>query len=171
MSRYAKIVTANLLRELRPEVQNLACPEFLNFNMQVDSNEWMPADDWPFDQKPNVAALTTRQVLIDKLPILVVTHYDDDDSWAFICGTTEQVDDIRIIGMGEALDLDPTLRTIADLPPGWTAWRQTLGGSWLKEMTDVRAYDMARPKAYEDLKSGKCSTLDEYRAHRISHES
>ncbi len=86
--------------------------------------------DWPFDQAPNVAALTTVRVLKDKLPILRVTHYSDDDSWAFVCGTTSATEDGRVIGMGEALSLDPTLRTIADLPPGWRASRDRVGGEW-----------------------------------------
>ena len=89
-------------------------------------------DDWPFDQAPNVAAITTRQVIQDGLPILRVTHYIDDDSWAFVCGTTDKTEDGRVIGMGTALKLDPTLRTIAHLPPGWTAWRDSVGGDWHK---------------------------------------
>jgi hypothetical protein len=88
------------------------------------------ADDWPFDQTPNVAAITTRQVIQDRLPILCVTHYSDDNSWAFFCGTTDKTEDGRVIGMGTALKLDPTLRTIADLPPGWTALREYVGGPW-----------------------------------------
>jgi hypothetical protein len=87
-------------------------------------------DDWPFDQAPNVAAITTRQVIEDGLPILRVTHYVDDHSWAFVCGTTGKTEDGRVIGMAEALKLDPTLRTISDLPPGWTAWREAVGASW-----------------------------------------
>jgi hypothetical protein len=90
----------------------------------------MPADDWPFDQGPRVAAVTTRQVLKDGLPILRVTHYSDDHDWAFVCGTTDATEDGRVIAMEEALRIDPTLRTIADLPPGWTAWREQAGGSW-----------------------------------------
>jgi hypothetical protein len=86
--------------------------------------------DWPFDQAPNVAAITTVRVIEEKLPILTVTHYSDDDSWAFVCGTTNATEDGRVIGMGQALSLDPTLRTIADLPPGWTAWRDHVGGEW-----------------------------------------
>jgi hypothetical protein len=35
--------------------------------------------------------------------------------------------------MGEALEFDPTLRTIADLPPGWTAWREAVGSAWHRE--------------------------------------
>jgi hypothetical protein len=85
---------------------------------------------WPFDQDPNVAAITTRQVLNDGLPILNVVHYLDDDSWAFTCGTTDLTDDIRVIGMGEAVNLDPTLYTIADLPSGWRASRESVGAPW-----------------------------------------
>jgi hypothetical protein len=87
-------------------------------------------NDWPFDQAPNVAAVTTRQVLEGKLPILCVTHYSDDDSWSFVCGTTDEAEDGRVIAMREALDIDPTLQTIADLPPGWTARRDKVGEPW-----------------------------------------
>jgi hypothetical protein len=41
----------------------------------------MLAKNWPFDQGPNVAAITTRQVLDNGLPILGVTHYSDDHAW------------------------------------------------------------------------------------------
>jgi hypothetical protein len=78
---------------------------------------------WPFDQAPNVAAISTRQVIELDYPILLVTHYEDDDSWAFLCGTTEDYKkDGRVIGMGEAVARDESLRLVADLPPGWSAW-------------------------------------------------
>ena len=94
-------------------------------------------DTWPFDRAANVAAITTRQVLEDKLPILRATHYADDDSWAFVCGTTNETEDIRVIGMGEALELDLSLRGIADLPSGWTAWRDSTGGEWSRRRNDT----------------------------------
>lgn len=89
--------------------------------------------EWPFDQAPNVAAITTRQVLELKLPILLVTHYEDDHSWAFLCGTTEDIEnDGRLIGMHEVLDLDQSLRDVADLPAGWSAWRKDFSSDWIK---------------------------------------
>ncbi|MBL8203532.1 MAG: hypothetical protein JNM09_04825 [Blastocatellia bacterium] len=93
-------------------------------------------EDWPFDQEENVAAITTVHVLERRLPILRVRHYDDDHSWAFVCGTTNDVKDGQVIGMGEALEFDPTLRTIADLPPGWSAWRESVGGAWYRKKDD-----------------------------------
>ncbi len=93
-------------------------------------------DEWPFDQGPDVAALTTRQVLQNGLPVLRVIHYYDDDSWAFVCGTTNKTEDLRIIAMSEALAADTTLRGIADLPPGWTAWRDSVGKAWHRNASD-----------------------------------
>ncbi len=86
--------------------------------------------DWPFDQPPNAAAITTINVIENGLPILLVQHYDDDHSWAFLCGTTNDPEDGRVIGMGTALQLDPTLRGVADLPPGWIATRESVDGEW-----------------------------------------
>ena len=75
---------------------------------------------WPFDQAPNTAAITTRQVLDGEKEIRAVVHYSDDHSWAFLCGTTNDKEDGRVITMSDALTLDDTLRTIADLPPSAT---------------------------------------------------
>lgn len=91
---------------------------------------------WPFDPKEIVAAITTVGVIEKGLPILVVQHYEDDNAWAFLCGTTDDEQDGRVIGMGEALRLDPSLRTIADLPPGWIARRPAVGGAWTREPYD-----------------------------------
>lgn len=88
------------------------------------------SEEWPFDQAPNVAAITTRQVIDMNCPIRQVAHYADDHSWAFLCGTTEETDDYRAIHMEDALKLDETLRSIADLPPGWSAWRDSNDAPW-----------------------------------------
>jgi hypothetical protein len=90
---------------------------------------------WPFDQAPNVAAITTRQVLEGR-PILRVVHYDDDHSWAFTCGTTNDEADGRVISMEEAVTLDSTIREVSDLPPGWRAWRRAAGRKWQREQVD-----------------------------------
>ena len=97
----------------------------------------MKMTDWPFDQQPNVAALSTRQVIEENAEILVVVHYEDDHSWAFLCGTTDKDDDGRVIGMGTALKLDSTLAQVADLPPGYTASRTLLGGAWSRKRSLV----------------------------------
>ena len=46
-------------------------------------------------------------------------------SWTAATSTSPRA---GVIGMAEALALDPTLREIADLPPGWLAQRARRGG-------------------------------------------
>ena len=76
--------------------------------------------------------MTTRQVLEQDFPILRVVHYIDDDSWAFTCGTTNESKDIRVIAMEEAVRLDASVVTVADLAPGWGASRSHVGARWNK---------------------------------------
>lgn len=92
--------------------------------------------NWVFDQAQNVAAITTRGVLEDGLPVLTVVHYLDDHAWAFLCGTTDCEADGRVVAMREALMRDPTLVTIADLEPGWIATRSQVGAEWQRSMND-----------------------------------
>jgi hypothetical protein len=90
------------------------------------------SDEWPFDQAKNVAAISDASVLSGS-PILFVVHYSGDDSWAFLSGAAFDVAQGKVIGMGTALRLDPTLRSIADLPPGWTAARARVGNAWVRQ--------------------------------------
>ena len=85
--------------------------------------------DWPFDQPPDAAAITLRAVL-DGAPILLVSHDADDDGWQFLDGSEVDIDKAALISMAEAVALDPSIREVADLPPGWTAWRTDLGEPW-----------------------------------------
>jgi hypothetical protein len=89
-------------------------------------------EDWPFDQGPNTAAITVRAVL-EGDPILHVSHDEDDHGWQFLDGREVVVDEGRLISMAEALDRDPTLREVADLPPGWIASRENASAAWVRE--------------------------------------
>lgn len=87
---------------------------------------------WPFDQQANVACITTRQVIEDGLPILRVVHYADDHSWAFTCGTSNATEDGRVILMAEALAIDASIAEVADLLPGWGAYRDGIDAAWVR---------------------------------------
>jgi hypothetical protein len=87
---------------------------------------------WPFDQTPNTAAITVRSIL-EGAPVLYVSHDADDDGWQFLDGQPADVDEGRVIGMREVLSIDPSLRSIADLPPGWIAWRSSPSDPWVRE--------------------------------------
>jgi hypothetical protein len=86
-------------------------------------------DDWPFADKPNTAAITTRQVL-EGAPILLVTHDADDGSWQFLCSTTDDPADARLVGLGQIYKRDATVGILADLPEGWRASRAAPHLAW-----------------------------------------
>jgi hypothetical protein len=89
--------------------------------------------DWPFDQNPETTAITTVGVIEGGLPILVVQHYIDDHSWAFLCGTTDDTQDARVVAMHEVVGLDASLASVSDLEPGWVARRTAVGEPWSRE--------------------------------------
>lgn len=73
-----------------------------------------------------------------RAPILLAIHYCEDRSWAFLSGGAFDPAEGRVIGMGEAVASDDTIRAIADLPPGWTATRVRVGGEWVAPETISR---------------------------------
>jgi len=81
----------------------------------------------------NVAAVSDASAVDDGAPVLLVVHYSEDDSWGFFSGEPFAPERGKVIGMGTALGLDPTLRIIAELPPGWTATRQSVGDHWYRQ--------------------------------------
>jgi hypothetical protein len=85
-----------------------------------------------FNEDPTLGVLTTINV-INGAPILLVSHDLDDGGWQFLCGTTNDADAGRIVHLAEILATDPTLKELGDLPLGWIAFREFIGGPWKRE--------------------------------------
>lgn len=88
---------------------------------------------WPFTDPPNAMTITTRQVMELGMPILLVTHDADDGCWQMLCGTTDDADDARVVGLAEVYKRDSSIGQLTDLPRGWRAWRETVNTSWIRE--------------------------------------
>ncbi len=86
--------------------------------------------EWAFDDSPNTATITTVKILERRAPILLVTHDEDDGGWQFLCGTTNEDADARIVGLGTIVKLDASVNELTDLPVGWRAWRESSGAPW-----------------------------------------
>jgi hypothetical protein len=87
---------------------------------------------WPFKDPPDRRVYTTRFVVEQGFPILVVSH-DPDGEWEFLCGTTDKPKDAREVLLGEAVELDERLLEVSDLPVGWRALRSDPGAPWIQE--------------------------------------
>jgi fermentation-respiration switch protein FrsA (DUF1100 family) len=94
------------------------------------------ADRWPFAESRDCAVFVTRQVLEHAEPVLHVTHDREDHSWQFIGFSDGGVDTGRVIALHEAIELDPSLLQLADLPIGWRANRDTVSQPWKREAID-----------------------------------
>jgi hypothetical protein len=66
-------------------------------------------------------------------PILHVTHDTDDHGWQFLTGDA-RAEDAKIILLEEAVELDPSVLQLADLPVGWHAWRTSVEEPWIREI-------------------------------------
>ena len=92
-------------------------------------------DPWPFDQPRNCAVFTTRQILEGAEPILHVAHDSHDCGWQFL-GRQAREEDAKVIALHEAVELDPSILQLADLPPGWRAVRDSAALPWRRETID-----------------------------------
>lgn len=88
---------------------------------------------WVFDEPRNLAVFTTSRVLDENYPILLVYH-DDEGDWQFLCGTTDAPEQCKHICLNDIVERDPSVNDIADLPPGWLAWRENGGAAWRCEV-------------------------------------
>jgi hypothetical protein len=87
-------------------------------------------DNWPFEDPPNVAVITTRSVIEDNAPILLVAHDEEDGAWQFLPGGTVREEDARVVALRRIWERDPSVAELADLPEGCEASRASPSGPW-----------------------------------------
>jgi len=84
---------------------------------------------------PTGGVITTRQVMHENWPVLLVTHDADDGGWQFVngWGDTDGSQSGMVVHVEHVLDLDPSLSALSDLPLGWRAWRESIAHDWKRE--------------------------------------
>jgi hypothetical protein len=90
--------------------------------------------EWPFEQLPASAVVTTTYVARDRMPILVVSRdegEDGDDVWQFHCGNGDyDPRKLLLVRLDEILRIDPTIAGVAHLASGQAARRAGVGETW-----------------------------------------
>jgi len=92
-------------------------------------------DPWPFDDAKDLGVFTTRGVLENDQAILRVVH-DVDGDWQFLCETTADTEDARVVSLEYVFENHPSIRELADLPMGWNAKRASPAGNWIRSKID-----------------------------------
>lgn len=90
----------------------------------------MESPQWPFEESAEDEVITLDRITSGESPILLAAR--DDDGWQFLDGEQVFEDDARIVLLGEAVQFDPTLLDLADLPIGWHARRPHVGAPWTR---------------------------------------
>ena len=96
-------------------------------------------EDWPYADPPNVAVITLKSITDRGATILMVTYDEKDGSWQFLDGTDvrEKESEAQVVSLFYALSLDPTLRSLMDLPLGWRADRPSAESPWVRRRSTI----------------------------------
>lgn len=87
--------------------------------------------DYPFYDAPNTAAIVCCHIIDDGKPVLYVSHDEDDGMWQFLCGSTHETDEARLVSLRSVFDLDPSVGDLKDMPCGYYAERKTKNDNWI----------------------------------------
>jgi hypothetical protein len=90
-------------------------------------------EPWPFDQPPNCAVISLRSIMQGSDAVLHVSHDADDHGWQFLSGGPVEMANAVLVTLSSIVERDPSLYEVADLPPGWHAWRKAVGASWSRQ--------------------------------------
>ena len=91
-------------------------------------------DKWVFIDPPETSVVTTKQVTNSEYPVLYVSHELDEDGetvWQFLCLVVPfSMEDAQLVRLDTIVNIDNTLREVADLPLGYAATRDFASGPW-----------------------------------------
>jgi hypothetical protein len=90
-------------------------------------------NDWPFEDPPNVATITVKQIMDGRAPILLVCRDEEDGSWQFLTGGPFEMGDALVVSLESVVRRDTSLRELAGLPCGWRARRASGEAPWVRE--------------------------------------
>jgi hypothetical protein len=87
-----------------------------------------------FSMRPETMVVTSTYVTENRLPILEVSHENDEEGgslWQFHCGNGDySLEQLQLVRLDTVLALDPSVVDVADLALGTTAKRGAKGLRW-----------------------------------------
>ncbi len=90
-----------------------------------------------FEISDDTMVITSDYVLYQEMPVLQVTHEDDEEAgslWQFHCGNGDYSSKhMKLVRLDTMLRLDLSLLTISHLPVGMMATRPDIDSDWTIE--------------------------------------
>jgi hypothetical protein len=78
---------------------------------------------------PDFGVYICEHIFKKESPVLLVVR-DEELSWQFLCGGSLENDPCHLVGVGHLLARDDTLQSMADLPIGHYAERDSIDDPW-----------------------------------------
>lgn len=79
---------------------------------------------FPFCEDPNTATILCKHIARGEQPILYVSHDEDDGMWQFLCNEEHTIEELMLVTLKQAYELDPSIGELKDLPLGNEACRE-----------------------------------------------
>jgi hypothetical protein len=95
--------------------------------------------EWPFDSPPDAACVTVKAIVEGARPVLMATRDTDDGAWQFLTGDAFDKQEAMRVSLRSMVERDPTLRQLADMQPGWMAWRSHRDAPWTRQAEATQA--------------------------------
>lgn len=87
-------------------------------------------EQWPFSVAPETPVRAHLRLFTEDDWVAYAVH-QADGSWRFHVPDVEWLEeDMLRVSLGRLLGMDESLFLLADLPPGWHAWRGAPGEAW-----------------------------------------
>lgn len=95
---------------------------------------------WPFSDPPRAVVFASKKIFEHNGWIQAVTHNPVDGAWQFHPqgGTAES--EAQAVSLKTITQIDPSVLSLADLPPGWCAWRNSREGEWNRDRMRLEKY-------------------------------
>lgn len=115
---------------------------------------------WPFPDAVATLTYCTGKVVRKRFPVLQVTH-DYDGNWQFLDATTDEPGEPVLLCLGCVVEADATLMEVADLPIGWSAYREEIGAAWERWQNEREEEPDAEPSSGCDHSEGAMARREE----------
>jgi hypothetical protein len=88
--------------------------------------------DWPFQDPEDVAVIVNIRIVRKGEWIAYASRDAVDGAWQFHTNDPgpPHMRDALLVSLREIVQLDPTIKELADLPLGWCAWRESKDSPW-----------------------------------------
>jgi hypothetical protein len=109
---------------------------------KAPEHEEVSLDGWAFPDSPHTECYSTRRVMSGDHPITRVFHDSEDGAWQFHGPEESTIEDAVLVCLHCIVEKDVTVKTLADLPAGWCAWRDDVSSPWTRSPLDKDAEEV-----------------------------